>query len=58
MRGGSHGVGGAGGRLLARRYDQGKVLNGHGFHEVYCVTFDQTGRYAVTGADDMIVKVS
>jgi|MDSY01.2.fsa_nt_gb hypothetical protein len=58
VRGGSHGVGGAGGRLLARRYDQGKVLNGHGFHEVYCVTFDQTGRYAVTGADDMIVKVS
>lgn len=25
---------------------------------VYCVVFDCTGRYVITGADDMLVKVS
>jgi len=43
--------------LLKSRYEPGKVLNGHGFNEVYCVVFDQTGRFLATGADDMLVKV-
>jgi len=43
--------------LLPRRFDLGKVLNGHGISEVYCVAFDQTGQFLCSGADDFIVKV-
>ena len=43
--------------LLPRRFELGKVLNGHGISEVYCVAFDHTGQFVCSGADDFIVKV-
>ena len=38
----------------ALRYQ--KTLRGHNA-AVYCVAFDKTGRYVVTGSDDRLVKV-
>jgi hypothetical protein len=33
------------------------TLNGHLCEGVYCVKFDRTGQYVITGADDYLVKV-
>ena len=34
-----------------------RTLRGHRF-AVYCITFDRSGRYVITGSDDHLVKVS
>jgi WD domain, G-beta repeat len=39
-------------RLIARG-----TVNGHLCEGVYCVKFDRTGQYIITGADDYLVKV-
>jgi WD40 repeat protein len=33
------------------------TMNAHLFYPVYCLRFDRTGRYFVTGADDQLVKL-
>ncbi len=38
------------------RYDRYKRILGH-LSSVYCVSFDRTGQYIFTGADDRLVKV-
>ena len=53
----SAGAGAADSKALFARYRPCKVLNGHGVSEVYCVAFDATGKFVVTGADDALVKV-
>ena len=45
------------GKLLHGRFRAPKVLNGHRFFSVFCVAFDHTGRFLVTGADDTFIKV-
>jgi len=43
-------------RLLSKLRCAG-VVNGHLTESVYCIAVDATGRYAVSGADDGLVKV-
>src|SRR5699024_9818380 len=38
------------------RYHQYKRILGH-LSSVYCVLFDRTGKYIITGADDKLVKI-
>eukprot|EP00957_Ditylum_brightwellii_P063624 4829639-Ditylum_brightwellii.AAC.1 len=33
------------------------TINTHLFYPTYCLRFDQTGQYFVTGADDQLVKL-
>jgi WD40 repeat protein len=42
---------------LYSRFKHLLTVNGHATYPAYCVKLDQTGEYAVTGADDTLVKV-
>ncbi len=44
-------------RLLPSRISALGTKSGHMVWPVYCVKFDQTGHYIITGADDHLVKV-
>jgi WD40 repeat protein len=43
--------------LLYNRFSHAATINTHLHYPVYCLRFDQTGRYFVTGADDSLVRV-
>ena len=43
--------------MLKRRMSHAVTMNCHLFYPVYCLRFDRTGRYFVTGADDQLVKL-
>ena len=43
--------------LVQARAERSKVLNGHLTFPVYCVAFDQTSQFVITGSDDKLVKV-
>jgi hypothetical protein len=43
--------------LLYSRLSHAATVNTHLSYPVYCLRFDQTGQYFVTGADDYLVKV-
>ena len=43
--------------LLRSRFSHAATINTHLTYPVYCLRFDKTGRYFVTGADDYLVKV-
>jgi WD40 repeat protein len=42
---------------LAGRFAHAATINAHLSYPVYCLKFDKTGRYFITGADDYLVKV-
>ena len=33
------------------------TISGHLYHPTYCAVFDRSGRYAITGADEFLVKI-
>jgi WD domain, G-beta repeat len=43
--------------LLCHRLSHAVTINTHMACPVYCLKFDRTGRYFITGADDSLVKV-
>lgn len=43
--------------LFFNRLSHVVTINSHLFCPVYCLKFDRTGRYFITGADDCLVKV-
>lgn len=43
--------------LLCTRLSHAATINSHLTYPVYCLRFDRTGRYFVTGADDYLIKV-
>ncbi|CAJ1969682.1 unnamed protein product [Cylindrotheca closterium] len=43
--------------LLSRRLSHAATINAHLTYPVYCLRFDRTGRYFITGADDYLIKV-
>ena len=43
--------------LLAGRLSHAVTINAHLAFPIYCLRFDRTGRYFVTGADDCLVKL-
>jgi WD domain, G-beta repeat len=43
--------------LLYNRFSHAATINTHLSYPVYCLRFDRTGRYFITGADDYLVKV-
>lgn len=43
--------------LLATRLSHAATINAHLTFPVYCLRFDRSGRYFVTGADDCLVKL-
>lgn len=43
--------------MLKQRMSYAVTINCHLFYPVYCLRFDRTGRYFVTGADDQLVKL-
>lgn len=43
--------------LLASRLSHAATINTHISYPVYCLRFDRTGRYFISGADDYLVKV-
>ena len=43
--------------ILAKRLTYSMTASAHLAFPVYCLAFDKTGRYFVTGADDCLVKV-
>lgn len=43
--------------LLYNRFSHAATINTHLLYPVYCLRFDRTGRYFITGADDYLVKV-
>lgn len=43
--------------LLATRLSHAATINAHISYPVYCLRFDRTGRYFISGADDYLVKV-
>jgi WD40 repeat protein len=43
--------------LLYRRISHAATINTHLSYPVYCLRFDRSGRYFITGADDYLVKV-
>jgi len=45
------------GSIVASRISHAATVNCHLFYPVYCLRFDRTGQYFVTGADDQLVKV-
>mmetsp|Transcript_9611 Transcript_9611/g.18048 ORF Transcript_9611/g.18048 Transcript_9611/m.18048 type:complete len:2241 (-) Transcript_9611:332-7054(-) len=44
-------------KLFSSRLSHVVTINAHLFCPVYCLRFDRTGRYFVTGADDNLVKL-
>jgi hypothetical protein len=42
---------------LYTRFKKVRTLNGHLAHPVYCLNFDMTGRFIVTGSDDRLIKI-
>lgn len=44
-------------KLFSSRLSHVVTINAHLFCPVYCLRFDRTGRYFVTGADDSLVKL-
>ena len=43
--------------MLYRRISHAATINTHLSYPVYCLRFDRTGRFFITGADDYLVKV-
>lgn len=43
--------------LLYNRFSHAATINTHLSYPVYCLRFDRTGRYFVSGADDYLAKV-
>ena len=43
--------------LVMTRLSRATTINTHMAYPVYCLRFDRTGRYFITGADDYLVKV-
>jgi len=43
--------------MLYHRFSHAATINAHLSYPVYCLRFDRTGRYFITGADDYLVKV-
>lgn len=43
--------------VLKSRLSHAATISGHLVYPVYCLKFDRTGRYFVTGADDQVAKV-
>eukprot|EP00934_Nitzschia_sp_Nitz4_P007938 Nitzschia sp. Nitz4//scaffold221_size33835//940//7855//NITZ4_007849-RA/size33835-augustus-gene-0.0-mRNA-1//1//CDS//3329542551//7928//frame0 len=43
--------------MFASRFSHAATINAHLSYPVYCLRFDRTGRYFVTGADDYLVKL-
>ncbi len=43
--------------VLASRFCHTVTINAHLTYPVYCLQFDKSGRYFVTGADDCLVKI-
>lgn len=43
--------------LLYNRFAHAGTINSHLTYPVFCLKFDKTGRYFITGADDYLVKV-
>lgn len=43
--------------LLYNRFSYAATINTHLSYPVYCLRFDRSGRYFITGADDYLVKV-
>jgi WD domain, G-beta repeat len=43
--------------LLYNRFSYSATINSHLHYPVYCLRFDRTGRYFITGADDYLVRV-
>jgi len=43
--------------LLYSRLSHAATINAHQAYPVYCLRFDRTGRYFITGADDFLMKV-
>ncbi|ETV71037.1 hypothetical protein H257_13465 [Aphanomyces astaci] len=44
-------------KFVYSRYRKLKSLSGHLQIPVFCVTYDKTGKYIITGADDRLVKI-
>jgi WD40 repeat protein len=44
-------------QLFCNRISHVVTINAHLFYPVYCLRFDRTGRFFVTGSDDNIVKL-
>lgn len=43
--------------LLYNRFSIAATINCHLHYPIYCLRFDRTGRYFITGADDYLVRV-
>ena len=43
--------------LLLSRISHGATINTHLSYPIYCLRFDRTGRYFITGADDYLAKL-
>eukprot|EP00531_Pseudo-nitzschia_arenysensis_P009052 CAMPEP_0116157440 /NCGR_PEP_ID=MMETSP0329-20121206/23345_1 /TAXON_ID=697910 /ORGANISM="Pseudo-nitzschia arenysensis, Strain B593" /LENGTH=2316 /DNA_ID=CAMNT_0003654547 /DNA_START=150 /DNA_END=7100 /DNA_ORIENTATION=- len=43
--------------ILSTRLSHAVTINAHLYCPVYCLRFDRTGRYFITGADDFLLKV-
>lgn len=43
--------------LISSRLSHAATINTHLSYPIYCLRFDRTGRYFITGADDYLVKV-
>lgn len=43
--------------LISTRLSHAATINAHLSYPVYCLRFDRTGRYFITGADDYLIKV-
>lgn len=43
--------------LMYNRFSYAATINTHISYPVYCLRFDRTGRYFISGADDYLVKV-
>jgi WD domain, G-beta repeat len=43
--------------VLHNRFSHAATINTHLSYPVYCLRFDRTGRYFISGADDYLVKV-
>lgn len=43
--------------IFFRRFSHAVTINAHLTFPIYCLQFDKTGRYFITGADDCLVKL-
>jgi WD40 repeat protein len=43
--------------LICTRLSHAATINSHLSYPIYCLRFDRTGRYFITGADDYLIKV-